>query len=112
MIEVVLYDYLSSILEDVPVYFMRPDDAQMPYIVVDKTSERKANRVKTATVAFQSYAPTLYDAVELDARVQEAVEDSAELKEIGGVHLVTSYNFTDTVRKVPRYQSVFEITYY
>lgn len=111
MIEKVLYDYLSTAL-DVPVYTMRPEDAPPTYVTIDKTGGSKSNRVEVATVAIQSYAPTLLEVIELDEEVKGAMEGIVELSSIGGVTLTSDANFPDLTRKVPRYQAVFNITYY
>lgn len=111
MIEKTLIDYLSAKLS-VPVYAIRPDDAPTSFVVLDRTGGTKNDRVNRATVAFQSYGATLYETIQLDQSVIDAVEQIVELPQIGGVRLLTDSNNPDLVRKVPRYQCVFDITYY
>lgn len=111
MIEKVLIDYLSVEL-NLPVYALRPDNAPDTYVVIDKTGGNKTNRVETATVAIQSYAPTMLGAIKLNEDVKDAMESITALPKIGGVSLITDQNYPDLTRKVPRYQSIFNITYY
>ena len=111
MVEKIIYDYLSMAL-DVPVYVMQPDDAPEKYVLLEKTGGGVDNKVSTATVAIQSYAGSLYEAAVLNENVKAAMDLIVALPKIGRCHLDTDYNFTDTVRKRPRYQAVYDIRYY
>ncbi|MER0122427.1 hypothetical protein ABQH43_01665 [Streptococcus sp. ZJ100] len=111
MIEVVIRDYLDGHL-DVPSFFEHEGKMPSSYILIEKTSGRKQNQLKSATFAFQSYAPSMYAASLLNEQVKTAVENLIELDEISGVHLNSDYNFTDTAMKSYRYQAVFDINYY
>lgn len=111
MIEQILYNFLSKEL-DTPVYFMRPDNAPESYVVVEKTTGGYDNHVPTATIAVQSYAPTVYGAIKLNEQVKAAMKRALALPEIGRCKCTNDYNFTDLTRKVPRYQAVFDVRYY
>lgn len=110
MIEEILYDYLTEAL-DVPVSFEVPKE-QVSFVVVEKTGSGKENQIKTATVAIQSYAESLYSAAVLNDNVIEAMESLAEESTIAGCWLNTDYNFSDPTTKQYRYQAVFDIKYY
>lgn len=64
------------------------------------------------TYAFQSYAPTLYEAALLNAELKEVLKDLIKLDEISRIKLNSDYNYTDTTTKEYRYQAVFDITHY
>lgn len=82
------------------------------YVIFEKTSSAKQNYASSATFAFQSYAPTLYEAASLNEKVKETVESMINLDEISGIHLNSDYNYTDTQTKEYRYQAVFDINYF
>ena len=111
MIEKVLYDYLNGALS-VPAYLERPDPCPKSFVLFEKTGSNKTNHLKRATFAFQSYAPSLYEAAVLNEQVKEAVEAAIGLPEITSVQLNSDYNFSNTARREHRYQAVFEIVHY
>lgn len=120
MIEKTVLDYLAGNLligtTSVPVYMQepvsrRPDNGDT-FVVVEKTGSGKENHLCTATIAIQSYAPTLYEAACLNELVKEAMEDIIELDEISKSQLNGDYNFTKVSTKQPRYQAVFDLTHY
>lgn len=111
MIEATILNHLNKKL-DVKVLLEKPEPAVKKYVVFEKTSSGKNNYLPTATFAFQSYAPSLYQAAELNEQVKNAVEDLIDLNEIRGVHLNSDYNFTDITTKEYRYQAVYDINYY
>lgn len=111
MIEEVVVSYLSDALS-VPVHVMQPNKPPASYVIVEKTSGGVGNQVPRATIAIQSYAPTVYGASKLNEEVKEAMAGIVALDEIGRCHLETDYSFTDTARKVPRYQAVYDIRHY
>lgn len=110
MIEMIAQKYLTDHLT-VPVVLSHEAGLPESYIILEKTSSAKVNQVNSATIAFQSYAPSLYKAAELNEQLKEAVESMIELDLIFGVHLNSDYNFTDTETKQFRYQAVFDINY-
>lgn len=115
MIEEIIYDYLTTALQGIPVYMVVPD-IQNPdgatYVAVEKTGGGMENHIKNATIAVQSYAPTLYGAMQLNETVKTAMLDIVTEQTIAGVRLNSDYNFTDTSTKQPRYQAVFIVYYY
>lgn len=111
MIEKVMMDYLTGKL-NVGVYMERPESPPDSYVVIEKTGSSKTDQITTSTLAFQSYAKSLYGAASLNELVKTAVEESAELASIGGVYLNTDYNFTKPDAKQYRYQAVYVVTHY
>ena len=111
MVEIILYEYLSE-EASVPVYMMRPPTPPEKYIVIEKTGSERANYITTATVAIQSYAPTLYEAAELNEEAKTLLDNAVELPDISSSKLQTDYNFTNTASKQPRYQAVYDVTYF
>ncbi len=109
MIETIVLNYLNSEL-DVPCT-MEDDVGEGSFVLIEKTGSSKINHVSTATMALQSYAPSLAQAAALNEEVKAAMERIVELDEIGGVHLNSDYNFTDTSTKRYRYQAVYVVTY-
>ena len=113
MIEVILIEYLTSALSLTDrVSAELPEDQTGYFVVVEKTGSRRVNRIDTATVAIQSYGATLLDAIKLNQDVKRAMEGLTARGDIGGCHLQTDYNFTNTAKKQFRYQAVYDITYY
>ena len=113
MIEKILLDYLSDELPDVPIYMERPEKKPAgEYILLEKTGSSLSNHLPQATMAVQSYAPTLLEAAELNEQVKGLVLNATTLPEISGVYLQGDYNFTNTATKQPRYQAVFDFYYY
>lgn len=111
MIEKTILDYLSQNLT-VPVVMERPATAPATYVLIEKTGSSKRNQIYTATIAIQSYAPSLVEAAELNETVKSTIEGAVELNRICQVSLNSDYNFTNTAMKQYRYQAVFDITHY
>ena len=111
MIEKTILDYLDQAL-DVPVCMERPEEPPNQYVLIEKTGSGKRNHICDATLSIQSYAPSLYEAAELNETVKTAMESAVILSEICRVSLNSDYNFTDTAMKQYRYQAVFDITHY
>lgn len=111
MIEKIILDYLDQELS-VPVYMERPEEPPAQYVLLEKIGSGKRNHICDATLAVQSYAPSLYEAAELNETVKAVMESAVSLNEICRVSLNSDYNFTDTAMRAYRYQAVFDITHY
>lgn len=111
MIEKIILDYLDRKLTE-SVYMERPENPPESYVLIEKTGSGKRNQIYTATLAIQSYAPTLIGAATLNEAVKTAMYDAVSEKEICKVSLNSDYNFTDTAMMAYRYQAVFDITHY
>lgn len=111
MIEETILDYLS---EKIQVMVRMEEELDMPdeYVLVEKTGGGKTNHIRRATIAVQSYADSLYRAMQINEEVKEAMEDIVALDEISRCTLNSDYDYTDTARKKYRYQAVFDIVHY
>ncbi len=89
-----------------------PKDPPEGFLILQKTNGGKNNHVQSATIAIQSYAPTLYKAAQLNEFVKIIMESLIEEDVICSVELNSDYNFTDTETKRYRYQAIFNIVYY
>lgn len=110
MIELTILNYLKSKL-DVLVEMEKPG-AYEELVLVEKTGSSEGDHLYTATIAVQSYAPTLYKAAELNEKVKAAMSGIIELNEITRCKINSDYNFSNTITKEYRYQAVFDITHY
>lgn len=110
-IEEYTVQYLADVL-DVPVSGDVPSPMPEAFVTVEQTGSGEGNRIRTATLAVQSWAGSRAEAAQLNQLVEQAMETMAAQPEISRAALNTSYNFTDTTRKRPRYQAVFEIVHY
>lgn len=111
MIELVIKNYLDGHL-DVPSFFEHQNGLEGKYVLVEKLSGGKKNKLNSSVFSFQSYADSLFESAKLNEQVKEVVEAMVELPEITGIKLNSDYNFTDTQTKKYRYQAVFDINYY
>lgn len=115
MIELTVYNYLNDVL-DVPVHMSeptnsRPEDPQT-FVLVEKTGSGKTDHICEATIAVQSYAPTVYEAALLNERVKTAMENIITLDRVTGCKLNSDYVYTRESTKQPRYQAVFDLYHY
>ena len=111
MIEIVIMEHLKTKIS-VPVLMEKPEPLLSEYVLFEKTGGGGANKLGSATFAFQSYASSLYKAALLNEQVKLAVDLLTERNEVSGVRLNSDYNFTDTTTKEYRYQAVYDINHY
>lgn len=111
MIEKTVCDYLND-HADIPAYLERPRQKPVRFLLVEKTGSGRSNHLNTATIAVQSWAPSLYEAASLNEAVKTLMDNLIELDRISRSQLNTDYNFTNTADKQYRYQAVYDITYY
>lgn len=111
MIEIVILNHLIAELGS-SVYAEVPEKPPESYVVIEKTGSSEENHLRSATFAIQSYAPSMLEAIKLNEKVKEAMTKSLELGCISSVKLNSDYNFTDTTKKLYRYQAVFDLIYY
>ena len=110
MIEKTILDYLSNEMDPIPVYMERPINPPEEFILIEKTGSGLLNTLRSATVAIQSHAGSLYET----ATINEAIIDAMLKMDVVGVtsiKLNSDYNFTDTTTKIYRYQAVFDLYY-
>lgn len=113
MIEKIILDYLND-NASAPAYMQRPEKKPNgSYILLQKTGSSLTNHIKSSTFAVQSYAPTLYEAAELNEEIKDLLlNDVLDLDDVTGSDLNSDYNFTNTADKQPRYQAVFIFYHY
>lgn len=91
----------------------QPNQERRSFVVVEKTAGSiTEHMIKHATIAAQSYAGTQYDAILLNELVKTVMLNMITINDICKVELISDYNFPKTSIRQPRYQAVFEITYY
>ena len=105
-----LVEYLNDNLS-VDTYTEAPEELT-DYVLIEQTGSSRANHIITTTVAIQSYAPSLYEAMLLNDEVKVKMEGFAALDQVTRVELETDYNFTNTATKQYRWQAVYLITHY
>lgn len=111
MIEKIILDYLSERLAE-PVLMEEPEVKPETYVLIEKTGSGETNHISSATIALQSYAPSLYEAAALNERVKAAMKNAITMDEIVRVALNSDYNYTNTASKRYRYQAVFDVIFY
>ena len=111
MIEKTVKEYLELNI-DVPVYLEIPANPPEKYVVIEKTAGGEENHLEIATLAIQSVSEkSLYNAAELNEQVKKTLRSIVFETGIMKCKLNTDYNFTDTVKKVYRYQAVYNLTF-
>jgi len=105
-----LLDYLNENLS-VNVYAEAPEELTN-YVLIEQTGSSRSNHIITTTVAVQSYAESLYEAMALNDTVRGLMDGFAQLDQVTRVELETDYNFTNTATKQYRWQAVYLITHY
>ena|SRR5690625_892297 len=98
MIEIIIKEYLDNNFH-VPIFSEKPIDKPKRFIVIDKTGSGKNEHLPSATIAFQSYAESKYEASLLNEQLKTVIENMINLNEIRFVELNSDYNFTDTTTK-------------
>lgn len=111
-IEKIVIDYLRDKMQTDAVYGEIPDSPTGEFFVVDKTGSVTEDLICTSTVAIQSYGDSKAQAAESNEKLKGAMREIVALDEVGGCYLTTDYNFTNTARKLYRYQAVYEVTHY
>lgn len=111
MIEEVLLDYLTETV-GVPVSMEIPSPMPERFVVLEKTGSGHENHIFAATMAVQSYAPSLYEAAALNEDIKGVLLYGQTPSGICRVKLNSDYNFTDPGLDRYRYQAVYDITHY
>lgn len=111
MIEATIISYLSGVLT-VPVLMEIPKEMPETFVVLEKTGGGMENHIFSATIAIQSYAPTMYAAATLNEEIKGALLYGRVPDEITRVSLNSDYNYTDPDLNRYRYQAVYDINHY
>lgn len=111
MIENIILNHLTA--AGITAYTEIPEGGGTPpFVVIQKTGGGEENHIRKATVAIQSYGASLYAAATLNEAVIAAMGGILAEPEIGACELNSDYNYTDTSKKIYRYQAVFELVHY
>lgn len=110
MIERILQDYLTE--NAFPCYLSMPEHPSGNFCILQKTGSDYSDGLFSATVAVQSYGKTTFASAQMDHQIVQVMLDAATLPQISACDLVTDYDFPDVTRKLPRYQAIFNVTYY
>jgi len=111
MIEKIVLDYLNNALE-YPTYTQEQNNGEKYFYLIQKVGSSVDNKIDTSMVAIQSYAPSRFEAAEMNYAMIEAMNDIIQLDEIGKCKKNSDYDYTDTSKKRYRYQALFEIVHY
>ena len=111
MIEKTILNYLNQHLV-VEVYMEQPEKPPASYVVLEKTNGGEANCINAATIAIQSYAKTMEQAMDLNEDVKAAMKEITRLPSVASAKLNSDHNFTDTSTKRYRYQAIYNMNYY
>lgn len=110
MIELIVLDFLKA--RGFHAYMEMPQNPPDKFLLIQKTGGGGREHIFDATIAIQSYAPTLYETAQLNEILKIAMEFLIENDEICHVELNSDYNFTDTQTKRYRYQAIYNIVHY
>ena len=110
MIELTIKNYLDKSIR-VPVFLEEPRDKPKRYVLIDKTGSSENDKIKSATIAFQSYAESMYEAAMLNEEIKALLDQSIYYTDIAKAKINSDYNFTDTTSKRYRYQAVYDFVY-
>mgnify|MGYP000010793793 FL=1 len=110
MIETVILKYLTGKMK-VPVSMEKTDKTVKRYVLMEKTGSSRSDFINTATIVFQSYAESRYEAAKLNEELITNMDNIIELSEISKSALNSDYDYTDTQTKEYRYQAVYNIVY-
>lgn len=109
MIETAIFNYLKANLTDVDVLMKLEDEVPDMFVFFERVGSTTNNKLEHPSFAFQSYAPTLLETIELNGIVKDLINAMPETEDsVMGVKCTTDYNFPDLTRKRERYQAVFD----
>ena len=111
MIEILVKNWLGERLP-VPVGLEVPPRPPDTFVVLEKTSSARRDHICRATMALQSYGPTLEKAARLNEQLKTAMDALSAHPGVGACRLNSDGNFTDTDSRRYRYQAVYDLTYY
>lgn len=109
LIEKVILDYLTE--NGISAYAERPVNPPSEYVLIEKTSASEENFIVTSTIAFQSYAPDLAEAMILSDQVKALINEVDTLPSVSASFLNSEHNFTSPNSKQYRYQAVYDIVH-
>lgn len=110
MIERILQDYLTE--NAFPCYLSMPEHPSGNFCILQKTGSDYSDGLFSATVAVQSYGKTKLETAQMNHKIVQTMLEAVTLPQISACDLNTDYDFPDVTQKLPRYQAIFNVTYY
>ena len=111
MIDEKILSYLNSNLEPT-TYMEQPKKKPARFYLLERTAGGETNHICEGSFVVQSYAPTLFEASQMNHSMIGVFQSMIELPEISRVVLNSSYNYTDPATQQYRFQANFVVTYY
>ena len=111
LIEKIILDYLNEQLND-PVKMEKPSPLPDRYYLLVKVGSGLTDCIHQAGLVLLSYAPTLYEAAQMNELGKAAMFNATMLPEVSEVKLNTDHDNTDTGTKEHCYRAMFDITHY
>ena len=111
MIEKIVLDHLNKSLS-VKAYTEVPEEAPTEYVIIEKVGCDENNFLYQTALAIRPIAKSLARAALIDEEVKNAMPKIAEHRQITRCKLSSGYNYTNTVTKEYRYQSIYELVHY
>ena len=104
---------INALNEALPVFCYGSEPSPMPdsFVTVEQTGSRITDRLKSATIVVDSWAPSRAEAMALNQTVEAAMADLAERPEISRCALNTSYNNPSLENGKARYSATFDVVY-
>lgn len=113
MIEITILNYLMDGLPH-PIFMEEPIEEEKPdkYYLLEKTGSGQNDMLYNSTLALQSIAPTLDEAIAMNDAAKVLMRNAIVLDDVTRVRVNSDYNYTDTQEKRYRYQAVFDLVHY
>ena len=111
MIEKKILDYLNDNME-VPAYMEYPENAELPFIVIEMTSGYSADHLMITTFVMDTYDTSMYKTALLNDSLISTMRKWVEKDHtIARVDIKNNYHDSNTATKEYRYKLVVDITY-
>ena len=110
IIEKIILDYLTTVLS-VPVKVETPTEDLTEYVVFRLYDRGKENHINSATIEFECYSDSKYNAAVLDEELRVAMENIVVLNEISASKFGGGSDDIDSTLKRYRYRSFFNLFY-
>ena len=112
LIEEKIRDYLVGAFQEdnIPVVLEIPEVIPDTFVLFQTVDRGRENRINAVTLEFRSYAPSKYEAAELDEMVRDAMDDLHATSDIT-CQLGGGNDAPDTTLKKYRYRCYYNLFY-
>mgnify|MGYP003320322024 CR=1 FL=1 len=116
-IEEIVFNYLKTKLEDISLYLDEPGELPDEYISMKRIASGLTDHIGAATLEFQCYAPSKYEAAALDEELKNTLlgygsgYGITETPEVSACKFGGSNDATDPGTKKYRYRSYYNFFY-